>query len=171
VGAIQLALDMGVLIILGDTTLMQKASSHLLCQASRDHVKLSHLFTDRIILSFQVFTLSLQIALHIGDVVVCFTKVLCGSRAGLYKTFNTAEFSLHHEYLLAQKILFLLQSIVLPFYLHYLVVLVCGVYWIALPRTITSVLCRNPQVSEIATTCWQGYISFSPCLYVLGVII
>ena len=81
VGHFELALYVGVLFILGETALVQRAGRHLLCEAPLNNVKLADLLADGLILLPQVVTLTLQVSLHVRDVILIHRAVISDSRA------------------------------------------------------------------------------------------
>ena len=149
VGHFELALHVGILVVLGETALVQRARRHLLSEAPLHNIKLADLLADGVVLVPQVVAFALQVALHVCDVVIVHRAVVSDSRARLYQRFDPSELGLHHEDLLAQEVLFLLQSVVLALKFNYPVLLVGCRDGHALPSSIVAVLSRDAQVAVV----------------------
>ena len=135
---------------------MKWPGGHLLGQATLDHIELSDLFLDRVVLVAQVIALVLQIALHVSDII--FTRVVGHSTARFDQSFDPAQLCSHHRDFLTKKVLFLLQRIILPLKLYNLVFLISSRHGHALTLTIVLILRGYTQVSILRRTCWRGIL-------------
>ena len=149
VGHFELALYVGILIVLGKTALVQRARRHLLSEAPLNNIKLADFLANGVVLVPQVVAFALQVSLHVCDVVIVHRAVVSDSRARLDQRFDPSELGLHHEDLLAQEVFFLLQSVVLALEFNYPVLLVGCRNGHALPSSIVAVLGRDAQVAVV----------------------
>ena len=142
------ALNVRILVIFGKSTLMQWTSCHLLGQTSLDNIQFSHLFPNLIILILQILTLIFQVSLHIAHIII--TKFVSHASPRLYHGLYTPQLGCHHCDLLAQEVLFLLQSVILTLEFNDLVFLIGRGEWHALSlAVVTPILRWNAQVTVV----------------------